>query len=281
MTIENLKQLLRRYHIKPNKTFGQHFLMDELVLADMVDAAAVSKDELVLEVGFGIGNLTERLSDQAGMVLTIDKDKTFIPILQSLKKTHKNIRYEIADILRFDFQNAIKAMGYEYYKVVANIPYYITGKIIQLFMQSAFRPKTMTVLMQKEVAKNVVAEPGELNILALSVQLHADAQIIQDVPKEKFYPAPKVDSAVLQLKLLDTPRYTVDERQFFRVVKACFLGKRKQLHNSLVNNVLLSKEDVGRILEVLQIDPKTRPQELSLKQWVQLSERIRRQELGI
>src|SRR5574340_945683 len=206
MSVEKLKNLLRQYHLRPNFTFGQNFLVDDEVLESIIAAADVKKDDVILEIGPGLGNLTEKLLRHAGFVLSIEKDPKFYPILRSLKKNHKdNFRFEIADALEFDFEQALSIKGKELnstsqashfplptlrYKVVANIPYYITGKILQLLLNVKIKPASVTVLTQKEVAQSVVAKAGELSVLAISVQIFGDPQIAQVVPAESFYPAP-------------------------------------------------------------------------------------------
>lgn len=277
MTIETLKNLLKHYKLNPNKTYGQNFLMDETILEDMIDEAAVKPGEQVLEVGPGIGNLTERLLQHEAKVLSIEKDSQFLPVLKALdnehnKKTSKPFSYELTDILTFNFSKRLEGKDY---KVIANIPYYITGKIVQLFMKASHKPESLTLLMQKEVAYNICAKPGSMNLLAISVQLYADPRVVRVVPSHKFYPAPKVDSAVIHIDLLKEPKYNIkDEAKLFRVLHACFSGKRKQLHNTLTNNLLLSKEDVQAALQKTKIEPTIRPQELTIPQWLELTNNL-------
>lgn len=272
MTIETLKSILSHYHLNPNKTYGQNFLMDETILEDMIDVAEVGKDDVVLEVGPGIGNLTERLLARAKKVISIEKDPQFVTVLKLLKKQHKNFEYELGDVLSVDFQ---KLIGKENYKVVANIPYYITGKIVQLFVKAEHKPESLTLLMQKEVAENIVAKPGQLNLLAISTQLYGEARLVTVVQANKFYPAPKVDSAVVHIKLFGKPKYKIeDEKKLFGVMRACFTGKRKQLHNTLTNNLKLDKVVVEKILQELKIDPKVRPQQLTIQQWLDLTKKL-------
>jgi 16S rRNA (adenine1518-N6/adenine1519-N6)-dimethyltransferase len=171
--------------------------------------------------------------------------------------------------LSFNFQEALQG---EDYRVVANIPYYITGKIVQLFLRAQHKPKSITLLVQKEVAHNIAAKAGRLNLLAISVQLYGTPEVVRTVPAKSFFPAPKVDSAVVHIELHDTRRYEVgDEKKLFRILRACFAGKRKQIHNTLVNNLKLEKEAVGKVLEKLKIDPAARPQQLTIQQWLSLS----------
>ncbi len=267
MTIETLKNLLQHYGLSPNKTYGQHFLMDETILEDMIDAAKVTEKDTVVEVGPGIGNLTERLLQRGAQVLSLEKDEQFERVLRTLKKQYKNLEYEFTDVLKYNFNSS----GLKNYKVVANIPYYITGKIIQLFLAQDNKPESLTLLIQKEVAQNVVAKPGQLNLLALSVQLYGEAELVTVVPAYKFHPKPKVDSAVINIKLYKTPKYKIqDEKKFFRILKACFAGKRKQIHNTLTNNLGLSKEVTIQILSELKIAATARPQQLTIEQWIEL-----------
>lgn len=292
MTIEQLKILLQHYHLKPNFTYGQNFLLDEVVLEDVVEAAHVSSSDLVLEIGPGIGNLTRRLCERAGFVLAVEKDPKFLPVLKSIKKEYSNFRFEIGDVLEYDFQQVFKerivnrqqATGVptidcslvpSRYKVVANIPYYVTGKILQVLMTAQHKPESVTLLVQKEVAENIVAGPGKLSILAISVQLYGDPAIVQIVPASRFYPSPKVDSAIVSIAVHGQPKFEMaDEKKFFKIVKACFAGKRKQLHNSLQNNLHLSPVQVVTILDQLKINPTVRPQELSIQNWIDLSQLI-------
>jgi len=270
MTQEQLKNILHKYRLQPNKTFGQNFLMDDFVLQDMVDAAGIQTGEAVLEVGPGIATLTERLLQKAEVVLAVEKDKKFIPLLRNLQRHHNNFQFEIADILAFDFQKALAE--YSRYRVVANIPYYITGKIVQLFVRARHKPQSITLLVQKEVAQNITAQPGQLNLLAISVQLYGEPHLVQTVPAKSFFPAPKVDSAIVHIDLSKGPRYTIsDEKKLFRVLRACFSGKRKQIHNTLVNNLRLEKSTVTALLQKVNIDPQARPQQLAIEQWLELT----------
>ncbi|MBL8030483.1 MAG: ribosomal RNA small subunit methyltransferase A [Candidatus Doudnabacteria bacterium] len=295
---EKIIQLLKKYNLSPNFTYGQNFLTDESVLEEMVEVAGVNKKDTVLEIGPGIGNLTRMLCEKAGYVLSVEKDPKFFPILRSVKKDYKeNFRFEVADILEFNFSKeiqtrsqstdknpnlhisanseSIRKVGPVNYKVVANIPYYITGKILQLFLTAPNRPDSITVLTQKEVAENVVAEVGDLGVLGISVQLFGKPRVVKIVSKKSFFPSPKVDSAVLHIELFKKPIYKIaDQRKFFKVVKACFAGKRKQLHNTLVNNLRLEKSEALKILEELKISPSVRPQELSIESWVKLVDKI-------
>ena len=276
MDLEQLKNLLRSYGLKPNFTYGQNFLIDDIVLQDIVDAAEVTKDDAVLEIGPGIGNLTAKLCERARFVLSVEKDPKFFPVLRAVKKNHpENFRFEVADALEYDFQNFFLSEGFKSYKVVANIPYYITGKILQMLLTAKFKPTSITVLTQKEVAYNLTAAAGDLGILAISVQLFGQPKFVQKVLARSFYPAPKVDSAIIRIDIPEKPKYELaDEKRFFKIIKACFSGKRKQIHNTLVNNLHLEKEQALKILSELKISSRARPQELTIEQWIELYKMI-------
>jgi 16S rRNA (adenine1518-N6/adenine1519-N6)-dimethyltransferase len=273
MTIEQLQELLAHYNLSPSKKLGQNFLLDDFLLQDIVDGAGVKPGQAILEVGPGIANLTQHLIATGNFVLSVDKDPRFTPLLSELARKHKNFKFEIDDILKFNFQEALKK--FDSYVVVANIPYYVTGKIIQLFVNAEKKPESLTVLVQKEVAENITAGVGDLNLLALSVQLVADAKFVLPVPAEKFYPKPKVDSAVVRIEFLDQPRFPEMDRKFlFRVLRACFSGKRKQIHNTLTNNLKLPRETVEAVLQKVFIGPELRPQQISLESWVKLAKEL-------
>lgn len=294
MSLDHLKELLRKFNLKPNFTYGQNFLLDEKVLEDIIDAADISSHDQILEIGPGLGNLTRKLCEKAGLVLSIEKDPKFLPILKTIRRDYPDkFRYEIADALEFNFQDILQksivnsqklrtdfatndySLMANHYKVVANIPYYITGKILEMLMKTEYKPSSVIVLTQKEVAERVCAKPGGLSVLAISVQIFGEPQIIRIVPSSAFYPAPKVDSAILQIQMNQQPKYEIgDEKKFFRLLKACFAGKRKQIHNTLVNNLKLDKDQVAKILSVLKINPAARPQELAIEAWIALVSKI-------
>lgn len=272
-----IKEFLKKYNFFPNDLLGQNFLVNEIALQDIVDAAEIEPGDEVLEIGPGIGNLTKLIAEKAAYVLAVEKDPRYFPILKDqlgekliphtrTPKSSASVEVIFDDVTKYNFQEKL-APGY---KVVANIPYYITGKIIEMLLKAEKRPSKIAILVQKEVAQRVTAEAGELSILAISVQLYSKARIALHVPKEDFYPMPKVDSALLILDVLDKPLYDVDEKKFFRIIKASFAGKRKQIHNTLKNNLGLDEKRVQEVLAATKIDPKSRPQELTLEQWFEL-----------
>jgi 16S rRNA (adenine1518-N6/adenine1519-N6)-dimethyltransferase len=261
-----IKDLFRHYQLKPKDYLGQNFLVDEIALQDIVDAADLKKTDTVVEVGPGLGVLTQELAKRAGNVIAIEKDRTMLDILYFNLKEHKNVKVFNQDALRFNVDQNLKGP----YKVVANIPYYLTSHLFQYFLEQKNKPQLMVLLVQKEVGERVTAKPGDMSILAVSVQLRATPEIIAQVSKNSFWPSPKVDSIVLKI----TPRdkYEIpDEKEFFRIVKIGFSSKRKQLHNNLANGLKMGNTEVSGWLAKNGIDPKSRAEDLSVDDWASLT----------
>ena len=253
----------------PKKSLGQHWLKDPDVLADIADEAELTTDDTVLEVGPGLGTLTSRLLARAGRVLAVEFDADLARKLPGqFPGTNLTVLHE--DILQFD-TTALPAG----YKVVANVPYYITSKIIQHLSESTNPPSLMVLLVQKEVAERLAAPVGELSILGVSAQLFHDVELGSIVPAEFFTPPPKVDSQVVILRRRTEPLVAPDrQKAFFRLVKAGFSAKRKKLRSSLAGGLQLSKPDVERLLSHAGISPDARAEDVSLAEWKQLLEAL-------
>lgn len=249
------------------KHLGQHWLHDRFVLDHIADEADVSGQDTVLEVGPGLGTLTSILLGRAEQVIAVEFDPD---LARKLPGQFPGKRLEVvqSDILAYDTRDLPAS-----YKVVANVPYYITSKIIQKFMTDANRPSVVTLLIQKEVAERVAARPGDMSILAVSAQLYADVALGDLVPAQLFTPPPKVDSQVVTLrtKPLELPG-GVDEKLLFRVVKAGFSAKRKKLRSSLSGGLGMAKDDVDTLLAKVAISPDERAESLSVEDWKRLAE---------
>lgn len=248
------------------KHLGQHWLHDRFVLDHIADCADVGADDVVLEVGPGLGTLTSILLGRAKKVISVEFDEDLARKLPG-QFPGKNLEVVHSDILAYDTRELPAG-----YKVVANVPYYITSKIIQKFMTDANKPSVVTLLIQKEVAERVAARPGDMSVLAVSAQLYADVSLGDIVPAELFTPPPKVDSQVVTLrtKPLELP-VGVSEKQFFRVVKAGFSAKRKKLRSSLSGSLAIAKSDAEALLTSANISPESRAEDLSIDQWKQLA----------
>ncbi len=249
-------------NIAPKKSLGQHWLADETALAAMCAAASLHADDVVLEIGPGLGTLTQLLVQRAKQVIAVEFDLQLAAKLPELV-TADNLQVTAADILRFDLSHL--PVGY---KVVANIPYYLTSNLLQVLCESTNPPSQMALLVQKEVAERVAAEPGDMSLLSVTVQYYCQASLDMIVPAALFTPPPKVDSQILKLKYREKPLFDgVDAKRFFQLVKAGFAQRRKKLKSSLAAGLRLDKTAVEQLLTKAGIDPNARPQELSLHDW--------------
>lgn len=252
--------------IQNNKSLGQHWLKDREVLAHIADSARLTKEDTVLEIGPGLGTLTSELLRRAGKVVAVEFDSELARKLPD-QFPGKNLEVVTSDILSFDLETLPKN-----YSVVANVPYYITSKIIQLLMTADNKPRIAVLLVQKEVAERLAAKPGQMSILAVSAQLFADVRLGDMVPAKFFTPPPKVDSQVV---ILETRKEDflddVNEKDFFRVVKAGFSSKRKKLRSSLSGGLAIPKSDTENLLIRARIDPDMRAEALSLEDWKRLT----------
>lgn len=249
----------------PKKSLGQHWLKDRDILIGIAEDAQIQSNDTVLEIGPGLGTLTSELLRRAEKVVAVELDEALAAKLPG-QFPGKNLEVIQQDILSFDLSVLPKD-----YVVVANVPYYITSKIIQLLLNADNKPRTTVLLIQKEVAERLAAEPGDMSILALSAQVFAEVSLGDLVPAEFFTPPPKVDSQVVILKSRPEPLIAPeDERAFFRVVKAGFSAKRKKLRSSLSGGLGISKLAVEAILISAEINPDARAESLSIDDWKRL-----------
>lgn len=302
MTQRELKKLLKKYNVYPKKSKGQNFLLEQTVLDSMLKAGAVTDQDLVVEVGPGFGVLTEKLSEVAKKVLAIELDKNLAELLRvEVLPNLDNVTLHEGDALSGATFHALVAWLYEdqvedavldpkdesyqqvlesvdhSFKVIANLPYQITSKLLRQFLDSLPRPSQMVVMVQREVAERMTQEPGQMSLLALSAQALSTPKIVRGVPRSCFYPAPAVDSAVIHCNLLEPntayAKLSPKEQQFFwRLAKAGFSSKRKQLKNNL-RPLFKNKTDeqITAILEKAGLSPTSRAQELSVDEWVKLT----------
>jgi 16S rRNA (adenine1518-N6/adenine1519-N6)-dimethyltransferase len=257
--------------IKAKKSLGQNFLKDDAVLQRIVESANLSENDTVIEIGPGQGVLTELLAQKCKKVIAIELDDRLIPILTEKFENNGKIEIVHGDVLKINFPELIEK--YEIrdtkYKIVANLPYYITSPIIRLFLETQFPPNEMILMVQKEVAERICAKPGEMSILAVSVQYYAEPKYLFTVPKESFEPMPKVESAVIKItkdKEQET-RNKQEIKKFFRIVRAGFSAKRKTLANNLSNGLQIDKKEIEDKLISLGFSKNTRAQELKVDDW--------------
>jgi len=266
---DETRNLLRRAGLVARKRLGQHFLVDEEILAKILAAADVKSGETVIEVGPGLGILTVQLARRARTVVAVELDDNLAAFLRDNLGSLPNVRIINRDILDVEPEELLE--GETRYRVVANLPYYITSPVFRHFLEAKIKPESMVVMVQKEVANNIIAKPGDLSLLALSIQFYAEPKLVTYVPASSFFPPPKIDSAVLRLEILAKPRVKVgDPDRFFGLIKAGFSAPRKQLLNSLFGGLGKTREEVLAVLEKAKIDPKRRAETLSLEEWAGL-----------
>ncbi|OHA62855.1 MAG: ribosomal RNA small subunit methyltransferase A, partial [Candidatus Wildermuthbacteria bacterium GWA2_46_15] len=242
--------------LSPQKRLGQNFLWQRGLLNKIVTAADLSDRDLVLEIGPGLGSLTQALAQKAKRVVAIEKDGRLIPILSETLRDLGNVEIILGDALKLNWPPSMPRG--QRYKLVANLPYYITQPIIRRFLEAENPPELMVLLLQKEVAQRICAQPPKMSLLAVSVQLYADVKIIDYVSKKAFWPKPKVDGAIIKLKTQSVKR-KVNEKLFFEIVRAGFSQPRKQLLNNLSKSLNLSREEVLVWLSKNKISPQRRP----------------------
>ena len=254
----------------PKKSLGQHWLKDPEILADIAEAAELTSDDVVLEIGPGLGTLTSRLLARANSVTAVEFDANLARKLPG-QFPGKKLTVVNQDILQFDLNQLPKN-----YKVVANVPYYITSKIVEKLMTAENKPSIAVLLVQKEVAERIAAEAGNMSVLSVSVQIFAEAELDIEVPRQFFTPPPKVDSQVVVLRIRDNPLITSEyQRDFFRIVKAGFSAKRKKLRSSLSGGLGIDKSVAEELLKNAGISPDARAEDLAIEDWKRLLKKWR------
>ena len=269
----NAASLLRRYGLRADKSLGQNFLQDPMALEKIVSAAEIQPTDSVLEIGPGLGSLTRYLAVFAREVVAVELDMNLLPPLKAVIAPYKNIRLIHGDILMFSPSELVNQSGY---LVVANIPYYITSAVIRHLLENEPKPRRIVLTIQKEVADRICAAPGDMTLLALSVQVYGQPRIAARIPAGAFFPAPKVDSAVLCLDVYPDPQIKHELLDtFFKLIKAGFSQKRKTLRNSLSSGLHISPADAAALLTKANIDPQRRAETLSIPEWESLCEIIK------
>ena len=266
-----VKRLLRQSGLKAKKGLGQHFLIDEKALETIIIAAELSPEDIVIEVGPGLGVLTIELARRAGKVIAVELDTKLASLLKRRLTSLPNVNIVNADILKV---SPSQLLGEENnYKVVANLPYYVTSPILRYFVEASPKPSLMVVMVQKEVGTAIAASPGKMSLLAISLQVYSKPKIISYVSSQSFYPPPKVDSAIVRFDLFPEPAVKIaDIDGFFKVVRCGFSSPRKQLRNSLAHGLEVKPAEVGLLLEKARIEPQRRAETLSLEEWARLYE---------
>jgi len=271
------RRWLRRSGLRARKGLGQHFLIDGEVLGVILEAAELSASDTIIEVGPGLGVLTGELARQAGWVVAIELDNKLVAILEKKLAPFDNVVILNEDVLGTDPKALLQEQAPSFptalspYKVVANLPYYITSPVLRHFLEASVKPEMMIVMVQREVAEAIVAGPGQLSLLSISVQFYGKPSIVSYVPARAFYPAPEVDSAILRIDVYPRPAVAVaDEKSFFKLVRAGFTAPRKQAVNSLTQGLGLPRAEVLAYLEKAGIAPQRRAETFTLEEWARL-----------
>ena len=266
----NAATILKRYGLRADKSLGQNFLQDPIALEKITAAAGIRPTDSVLEIGPGLGSLTRYLAVSAQEVVAVELDENLIPPLRTVIAPYANIRLIHGDILKFPPAELVHQSGY---LVVANIPYYITSAIIRHLLENEPKPRRIVLTIQKEVADRICAAPGDMSLLALSVQVYGEPRIAARIPAGAFFPAPKVDSAVLCLDVYPEPQIKRESLEtFFKLIKAGFSQKRKTLRNSLSSGLHISPMEAADLLTRAGIDPQRRAETVSIPEWQRLCE---------
>jgi 16S rRNA (adenine1518-N6/adenine1519-N6)-dimethyltransferase len=263
------RALLERFGLSARKGLGQNFLIDRGVLDKIIAAAGVEKTDTIVEVGPGLGVLTRALAERAGKVIAVELDRGMAALLRETLAGLPNVEIVERDILETPPESLV---GDGEYKVVANLPYYITSPVLRHFLESTRQPQGLVVMVQKEVAQQIVARPPEVSLLSIAVQFYGTPKIVSYVPAGVFYPPPKVSSAILRIDVLPVRRTTPeDEAVFFKLARAGFSTRRKQLINAISSGLDIDKADGEAMLTRAGIDPKRRAETLTIEEWLKLT----------
>jgi len=264
----NAAAVLKRHGLRADKSLGQNFLQDPFALEKIVAAAQIEPTDIVLEIGPGLGSLTRYLAASAKEVIAVELDQELLAPLQSVLSPYQNVQVIQGDILKLALEDLINTSDY---LVVANIPYYITSAVIRHLLESAAKPRRILLTIQKEVAERICAKPGDLSLLALSVQVYGEPHITDRIPAEAFFPTPKVDSAILRINIYPSPKINAELLgSFFKLIKAGFSQKRKTLRNSLSSGLHITPIVAEEMLTKAKIDPKLRAETLRIEEWERL-----------
>ncbi len=266
-----LSRWLRRYGVVVRRSLGQNFLIDHEVFDRIIAAAALQPDDLIVDIGAGTGELTERLASRAGRVLAIEVDERLVALLRDRFAERSNIEIVVADVREADMRQLTSGHPY---RVVANLPYYLATMALRRLLESDHPPRDLILMVQREVGQRLVARRGEMSLLGVATQVYAEAELLFEVPASAFFPSPDVTSAVVHLTVRPTPLVPHQRDEFFMVVSAGFANPRKQIHNSIPRLLWLPSGAIDDLLAEARIDPKLRAQDLAIDDWIRLRDTL-------
>lgn len=272
MDRQQLDYLLKKHHLQARRESSQNFLVNDQVVEKLIQSADVNDQNIVLEIGPGLGAVTAELCKIAKKVIAVEQDWNFLPVLNNLAKANKNLEIINQDIFKVDF-NFLKNKNF---KIVTSLPFNITSIFFRYFLEHGPRPQVISAIIQKEVAERIIAQEGGHSLLSLSIQMFGEPKIEKIVSKNCFFPKPRVDCAILSLKNIGKPVEISDLKAFFRFLRVGFSAKRKKLSNNLENGLKISKPDMENVLVKLGLTPNARAQELTLKSWIGLFDHLRK-----
>ncbi len=265
--VTNLRKTLKQNGLWAKKTLGQYFLVNREILKFIIKAAELSKNDYVIEVGAGLGTLSLEILETGAKLLAVEKDRDIIDVLKKNTKKYEDIQILEADILKLSNEDLGIYKGLKY-KVVANLPYYITSPVLQYFLEKEEKPQELVLMVQREVAKRITAGPGNLSILAISIQIYGKPEIVCEASRSNFFPEPQVDSTVIKITPYGKLFFDIKNKKlFFQIVKAGFGERRKQLHNSLAGGLDLPESDIKKMLDAANVNPTWRAENLSIPDW--------------
>lgn len=270
-----LPLILKKHGIKPKKGLGQSFLADEAQIKKIIHSAEIGKDDTVLEVGPGPGTITFSLLQQARRVIAVEKDKPLAEFLKTEFSDYKNLEVISGDILKINLAKLeLTPRGY---KIVANLPFYLTNYFLRRMLEEKIKPSEMTLVIQKEVAERIIAEGNKESILSLAIKMYGEAELVDIIPSEAFYPPPEVATAIIKIRIFKKPRLGAGERElFFRLIKIGFSAKRKQLKNNLAGGHGITAKEAENVLSKAKINPRVRAEDLRFDDWVRVMKNINR-----
>lgn len=275
--LDETNYILKKYNIRANKSLGQNFLVNQNVIDQIINGAEITKEDLIIEIGPGLGTLTKELLEKAGKVVCIELDERMVGILNDRFSTYENFEIINEDVLKVDLNRIIEKENKKC-KIVANLPYYITTPIIMKLLENKLNIESVTVMIQKEVAERLIAAPGEKlsGAITYTVYYYCESEKIMEVPPESFIPEPEVTSEVIKLKLRkDSPIEVCDLKKMFSIIKVAFMQRRKTLINALTNgNIINNKQEATEIFSTLKINQNARAEELTIQQFAELANYI-------
>jgi len=280
MDRQQLDYLLKKHHLQARRESSQNFLVNDQVVAKLIKSADVNDQDIVLEIGPGLGAVTAELCKIAKKVIAVEQDWNFLPVLNNLAKANNNLEIINQDIFKVDFNNVgnahVRSVRDKKFKIVTSLPFNITSIFFRYFLEHGPRPQVISAIIQKEVAERIIAQEGNHSLLSLSIQMFGEPKIEKIVSKNCFFPKPRVDCAILSLKNIGKPKEISDLKAFFRFLRVGFSAKRKKLSNNLENGLKISKKEVEETLEKIGLSLNSRAQELSLKSWIGMFDHLRK-----